>query len=112
MIWGALAIMPFTIFSGFFVRMNDAPTYFRWLFHTSYLKYGLDGVLMSIYSYERKELECSIDYCHYTNPQKFLETLDMGNGTYWFNTLILAIMFISLRFLCYFILLHRLKNRH
>jgi ABC-type multidrug transport system permease subunit len=112
MVWGALAIMPFMIFSGYFVHMNDAPTYFRWLFHISYLKYGFDGTLISIYSYERKELECSIDYCHYTNPQKFLKALDMGNDSYWFNAIILGIMFFSLRFLCYFILLYRLKNRY
>lgn len=112
MIWGALAIMPFMIFSGYFVHMNDAPTYFRWLFHMSYLKYGFDGALISIYSYERKELECSIDYCHYKNPQKFLKALDMGNDSYWFNAIILGIMFFSLRFLCYFILLYRLRNRY
>ncbi|PSN40866.1 ATP-binding cassette sub-family G member 4 [Blattella germanica] len=111
MIWGALAIMPFTIFSGFFVHMNDAPVYFRWLFHISYLKYGLDGVLISIYSYERQKLDCSIDYCHYTSPKKFLEALDMGHGSYWFNALILTIMFLSLRLLSYFILLYRLKHR-
>ncbi|XP_069705051.1 ATP-binding cassette sub-family G member 4-like [Periplaneta americana] len=111
MVWGALAIMPFTIFSGFFVHMNDAPAYFQWLFHISYLKYGLDGVLISVYSYERKGLSCSIDYCHYTSPKKFLEALDMGHGSYWFNILILTIMFFSLRLLCYFILLYRLKNR-
>lgn len=111
MVWGALAIMPFTIFSGFFVHMNDAPTYFQWLFHISYLKYGLDGVLISIYSYERERLQCSIDYCHYTSPQKFLEALDMGNGSYWFNVLILVIMFFSLRLISYLILLYRLKNR-
>ncbi|KAJ9584324.1 hypothetical protein L9F63_021324, partial [Diploptera punctata] len=111
MIWGALAIMPFTIFSGFFVHMNDASIYFQWLFHISYLKYGLDGVLISIYSYEREELECSIDYCHFTSPKKFLETLDMGNGSYWFNVFILSIMFLLFRLLSYFILLYRLKNR-
>lgn len=111
MVWGALAIMPFTIFSGFFVHMNDAPAYFQWLFHISYLKYGLDGVLISVYSYERERLQCSIDYCHYTSPKKFLEALDMGNGSYWFNVLILVIMFFSLRLVSYLILLYRLKSR-
>jgi hypothetical protein len=112
MVWGALAIMPFMIFSGYFVHMNDAPAYFQWLFHISYLKYGFDGALISIYSYERSDLECSIDYCHYTSPKKFLKALDMGNGSYWFNAIILVSMFFSLRLLCYFILLYRLKNRH
>ena len=111
MVWGALAIMPFTIFSGFFVHMNDAPTYFQWLFHISYLKYGLDGVLISIYSFERERLQCSIDYCHFTSPKKFLEALDMGNGSYWINVLILVIMFFSLRLISYLILLYRLTNR-
>lgn len=111
MVWGALAIMPFTIFSGFFVHMNDAPAYIQWLFHISYLKYGLDGVLISIYSYERERLQCSIDYCHYTSPQKFLEALGMGNGSYWLNVLILVAMFFSLRLISYLILLYRLQNR-
>jgi len=48
-IFGPFAIMPFVIFSGFFVHLKDAPPYLHWLFHTSFLKYGFEGVMIAIY---------------------------------------------------------------
>lgn len=49
MIFGPLTILPFLIFSGFFVQFRDAHPYLRWLFHLSFLKYGFEGVMIAIY---------------------------------------------------------------
>nr|CAD7431248.1 unnamed protein product [Timema monikensis] len=108
MVFGPLFIMPFTIFSGFFIHMNDASIYFRWLFHLSYLKYGLECMVWAVYGYERTGLVCNEIYCHYRSPIQFLKELDMHNNSYWFNILILVVMFFLLRLISFLILLFRL----
>ncbi|KAL4716387.1 hypothetical protein ACJJTC_006749 [Scirpophaga incertulas] len=40
---GPFFIMPFTIFSGFFLRYSDAPSIFRWMFHVFISKTRLSG---------------------------------------------------------------------
>nr|CAD7406485.1 unnamed protein product [Timema poppensis] len=108
MVFGPLFIMPFTIFSGFFIHMNDASIYFRWLFHLSYLKYGLECMVWAVYGYERTGLVCNEIYCHYRSPIQFLKELDMHNNSYWYNILILVVMFFLLRLISFLILLFRL----
>nr|CAD7260115.1 unnamed protein product [Timema shepardi] len=108
MVFGPLFIMPFTIFSGFFIHMNDASIYFRWLFHLSYLKYGLECMVWAVYGYERTGLVCNDIYCHYRSPIQFLKELDMHNNSYWYNILILVVMFFLLRLISFLILLFRL----
>ncbi|KAH0948368.1 hypothetical protein HN011_010644 [Eciton burchellii] len=100
-IFGPFAIMPFVIFSGFFVHLKDAPPYLHWLFHTSFLKYGFEGVMMAVYGYDRAKLKCSIDYCHFAVPEKLLTEVDMKNVDYWFNMTILVLLYIALDIAAY-----------
>lgn len=48
-IFGPLVILPFMIFSGFFVHLSDAHPAMQWLFHISFLKYGFEGVMVATY---------------------------------------------------------------
>ncbi|XP_067212541.1 ATP-binding cassette sub-family G member 1-like isoform X3 [Linepithema humile] len=48
-IFGPLAIMPFVLFSGFFVHLKDTHPYLQWLLHISFPKYGFEGVMIAIY---------------------------------------------------------------
>lgn len=110
-VFGPLAIMPFTIFSGYFVLMKDAPSYMQWLFHASYLKYGLSGCMLAVYGYGRKPLEqCSDDYCHFKRPDKFLETMNLEGGNYWLDVVILFAIGSALRLAAYFVLKCRLRQ--
>ncbi|XP_063235825.1 ATP-binding cassette sub-family G member 4-like [Bacillus rossius redtenbacheri] len=111
-IFGPLTIMPFFVFSGFLVRMRDSPVYFHWLFHTSFLKYGVECCAWAVYGYNRSQLECREVYCHYKTPEQFLKFLDMPLEYYWFNIGILVVMFFILRLISFLILLFRLnRNR-
>ncbi|KOB51860.1 ATP-binding cassette sub-family G member 4, partial [Operophtera brumata] len=58
-VFGPFFIMPFTIFSGFFLHYRDAPYVFRWLFHISFLKHGLVGLMISVYGMGRPKLICT-----------------------------------------------------
>ncbi|KAK7863603.1 hypothetical protein R5R35_013475 [Gryllus longicercus] len=111
MVFGPLAILPFLIFSGFFVSMKDAPKYFEWLFHMSYLKYGLEAVMQAMYSYDREKLPCSTDYCHFKLPMKFLEELHMVDAKYWVDIIFLTLLYIVLLAVTYTVLKVKLRRR-
>ncbi|VVC93867.1 ATP-binding cassette sub-family G member 1-like [Leptidea sinapis] len=78
-VFGPFFIMPFTIFSGFFLRFSDAPVFVRWLFHISFLKHGLVGLVISVFGLNRPKLICSAIYCHYSKPNQFLKDNGMHN---------------------------------
>ncbi|XP_001607392.2 ATP-binding cassette sub-family G member 4 [Nasonia vitripennis] len=112
-VFGPFFILPFMIFSGFFVRLYDAHPYFQWLFHTSFLKYGFEGVMIAIYGYNRPRMKCiNAEYCHYAWPKKLLEDADMTNSDYWFSTLVLVGLYIVLDLTSYLALRLQLKKRH
>ncbi|XP_034242885.1 ATP-binding cassette sub-family G member 1-like isoform X2 [Thrips palmi] len=110
-VFGPLAILPFTIFSGYFVLMKDAPSYMQWLFHASYLKYGLSGCMLAVYGYGRAPLsQCSDDYCHFKRPEKFLAETNLDGGNYWLDAVVLFVIGSALRLAAYFVLKLRLRQ--
>lgn len=105
MIFGPFLIAPFVIFSGFFVKLNDAHPLWRWVFHTSFLKYGFEGLMLSIFGYQRKKLPCDeAEYCHFVHPEKFLEEVDMENAKYVHSVYYLISLSIMLRIGAFLIL--------
>jgi len=110
-IFGPFAIMPFVIFSGFFVHAKDVHPYLNWLFHISFLKYAFEGELMAIYGYNRAKLKCSADYCHFAVPEKFLMELGIIHVNYWYNTTVLILLSIALDVVAYIILNIRVNKR-
>ncbi|XP_057334859.1 ATP-binding cassette sub-family G member 4-like isoform X1 [Microplitis mediator] len=109
-ILGPLLIMPFVIFSGFFVHINDAPSYLQWLFHASFLKYGFETAMASMYGFDRRKMKCSDDYCHFAFPKKLMHEMGMINVDYWFSMLILFCLYFLLDILAYITLRLRLKK--
>ncbi|KAI7815562.1 ABC subfamily G member 28 [Rhyzopertha dominica] len=104
-IFGPLITLPFTIFSGFFVQLNDAHPYLRWVFHMSFLKYGFEGSVLSIFGYDRGKLPCAADYCHFVYPEKFLDQMDMAQSEYYVAVLALLAIMLFVR-ICAFIALY------
>ncbi|CAD6232938.1 GSCOCT00007057001.2-RA-CDS [Cotesia congregata] len=109
-ILGPLLIMPFVVFSGFFVHINDAPSYLQWLFHASFLKYGFESAMASMYGFDRRKMHCSDVYCHFVYPKKLMGEMGMIHVDYWFSMLILFILYVLLDMLAYITLRLRLKK--
>ncbi|KAF7379979.1 hypothetical protein HZH68_016927 [Vespula germanica] len=103
-IFGPLIILPFTIFSGFFVHLTDAHPYLHWLFHISFLKYGFEGTMMTIYGYDRPKMHCSDVYCHFAMPKQLMIAVGMKQVDYWFCMTVLIILYIALDTVAYIIL--------
>lgn len=110
-IFGPLAILPFTIFSGFFVHLNDAHPYLHWLFHMSFLKYGFEGTMTVIYGYDRPKMHCSDVYCHFAVPKQLLLAVGMKHVDYWFCLGVLILLYIALDIVTFVILRVRLRKR-
>lgn len=110
-VFGPFVIMPFTIFSGFFLRYSDAAAVFRWMFHISFLKHGLVGLVFAVFGMDRPKIPCSDIYCHYTAPKKFIDDVQMTDEKY----LVVILALIAIGFtvtLCSFLLLKlRLRSK-
>ncbi|XP_029032461.1 ATP-binding cassette sub-family G member 4-like isoform X1 [Osmia bicornis bicornis] len=111
MIFGPLTILPFLIFSGFFVQLRDAHPWLRWVFHLSFLKYGFEGVMIAIYGYNRPKLSCSGVYCHFAIPEKLLSAMDMKQADYCFSLIVLAGLYVILDLSTFTLLKFKLEKR-
>ena len=97
-------------FSGFFVSLGNIPVYMQWLTYLAYVRYGFEGVMLTIYGFDRPTLNCSIPYCHFKYPIKFLEELDLENGVFWIDVVSLLVFFVGLRIIGYFVLRYKVRS--
>ncbi|EFN78564.1 ATP-binding cassette sub-family G member 4 [Harpegnathos saltator] len=106
---GPVMSVPIVLFSGFFINFDAVPRYLKFLSYVSYVRYGFEGAMISVYGYNRAKLKCSESYCHYKSPTKFLEQMSMQNAVYWVDVVALVGFLLVLRVVVYFVL--RLKLR-
>lgn len=96
--------------SGFGVAKRDIPEYMRWGTWVSYLRFALEGYVVSIYG-DREKMDCAKMYCHFQTPEKFLREIDMDGAIFWVDVLGLAIILVFLRSIAYFMLRWRLLSQ-
>ncbi|XP_054742326.1 ATP-binding cassette sub-family G member 1 isoform X1 [Anastrepha obliqua] len=101
---GPVTTIPTILFSGFFVNFDTIPGYLQWVTYVSYVRYGFEGAMVSIYGMDRAKMECHEMYCHFRSPKKFLEEMSMDQAEYWIDAVALLGTFIALRVIAYFVL--------
>lgn len=47
------------MFGGIFIKINDTPNIFRWMFDISFMKHAMEGIVHCVYGFERPRLNCS-----------------------------------------------------
>ncbi|CAG4983640.1 unnamed protein product [Parnassius apollo] len=77
------------------------------LMSLSYLRYGLAGLSIALYQ-KRPLMECSQDFCLYSDPQLLLRDVGMATDTYYMQILGLLVFILIHRVIAYFVLRYRL----
>lgn len=109
---GPVSTIPMLLFSGFFTKLDDIPIYLQWLTYINYIRYGFEGVMISIYGLKRSKLVCHELYCPYKDPSRFLEQMALKDDmlTYFINIGALFGLFVVFRFFAYWALRIKLQQ--
>lgn len=87
------------------------PLYRTFVMYLSYIRYGLEGLIIATYGYNRQKLPCPRDemYCHYRVPRELLRTMGMEHVVFWVDFVALIVTFILFKALTYYLLRQRLQ---
>uniref|UniRef100_A0A2S2QQM8 ATP-binding cassette sub-family G member 4 n=1 Tax=Sipha flava TaxID=143950 RepID=A0A2S2QQM8_9HEMI len=93
-------------------KEEEIPALIRLGMSLSYLRYGVEGLVMSVYGNGRGRLDCpkSEDYCDLRDPSALFDTVGMSEVSYGKSLTLLCLMFIAFKVTSYAMLRWRLST--
>jgi len=93
-------ILPFVIFSGFFINNSSTPVYFIWIPYISFVNYAFRIVVTQVFKDQTFTCDSS-DPCTYPNGEAVIESLDFDGNSLALDFSILAAMYVFFRLLAF-----------
>lgn len=89
----------------------DIPIIIKIAMRFSYLRYGMEGLIISIYGNDRAVLHCpeEEDICPFRDPKLLIKFMGMEDVAYWLDLLALFICFLIFRLTSFYLLRQRLR---
>ncbi|XP_016897305.1 ATP-binding cassette sub-family G member 4-like isoform X1 [Cynoglossus semilaevis] len=119
---GQITAIPVLLFSGFFITFDTIPIYLRWSAYVSYVRYGFEGVIVSIYGMNRPDLDCPtltgnnlsqlvapVSACPHQKPEEVLKWLHMEEAELYVDYAVLGFFFLIVRLATYLVLRFKVK---
>lgn len=105
---GPLAIAPFLGLAIYgFDFAKSIPMLMNLVMKTSFLRCGVVAMVLTIFGFNRKPLDCDDIYCHFAKPNILLDYLDLTRTSVWFEIGIITTIMIFFRLLSYLALRQR-----
>ncbi|XP_050422487.1 ATP-binding cassette subfamily G member 4-like [Adelges cooleyi] len=112
---GPCTACPMMLLASFGLGYNEdeIPTLIRLGMSLSYLRYGVEALVMSVYGDGRGRLICppNEDYCELRDPSALFKTVGMTNVNYWVSLTALFSMFVMFKVASYVMLRWRLSSK-
>lgn len=96
---GSVAFCFFILFAGYVALFSHMPAALHALSYLSYFRYAFEGLMITIYGYERGPLECPPphSYCHYRYPQRIFQELSMHEKNF-VSDIVMLVVFVVVFF--------------
>lgn len=88
------------------------PLFMRLAMYLSYLRYGLEGLTLSIYGFDRPSIDCPDikDFCQLSHPKELLKQTGMLEANIYFDISGLIFFFLVFKGICFMLLRWRLSS--
>ncbi|KAI5639924.1 ABC-2 type transporter domain-containing protein [Phthorimaea operculella] len=101
--FGAITTCAMLVFAGFLVLLQHMSPTMRFISYFSFLRYAFEGLVLSVYAFERPVLECPLSepYCHYKYPKEILREFSFKQDNYFLDLAVLLLEVLVLRVIAY-----------
>ncbi|XP_014255565.1 ATP-binding cassette sub-family G member 4 isoform X2 [Cimex lectularius] len=111
---GPALSVPFMLLASysFGIGSQKVPTWIWIGMQSSYLRFGIQGLVVAIYGDGRQSMVCPKEemYCPFKAPRALLKEIGMENSDYWSAAGLLFLYLILFKLICYLILRKRLRR--
>ncbi|XP_013187811.2 ATP-binding cassette sub-family G member 1 [Amyelois transitella] len=113
---GPAMSVPLMLLAVYGIGYGDLPVPLIWKLarSCSFLRYGIEGLVVAIYGPPREDLICPdhVDYCEYKNVAGFVKLMGMSGISFWTDFGILVLILFTMNLTGYYLLRQRLSPNY